>query len=225
MKIMRPLIYLCISGLMLASAAVQGTSIQIDAPWRLPTPDHCVFSGEFDQTKELPGLENPLSSSGKFFHHCTKGIIWRTTTPVENSLIVDANQNAFQFSQGKMEKISGRAGKMIAQIIGALMSGNEEFILENFSITTVEALGEPTVMELTPLSKRLKRAINSIQLFPPTEDAPAMRIVMRDANALVTIINVVEDKHYPETLVKADCVTLSGYTAAECDQLFAVEPN
>jgi hypothetical protein len=192
---------------------------------QLPKPEHCVFSGEFEQAKMLPGLEAPISSQGRFLHHCGHGIIWQTVTPVASSLIVDARHNAYQIKQGAAERVSGRAGKMIAQIISSLMGGDEGFILDNFSLTAHSILGEPFVIELKPVSKQLKRAIETIQLFPPGNHDPAMKIVLRDRNAQTTTITALEKNHYTTALSNGDCRTEAGFGELECDRLFAAQPD
>lgn len=224
----RRFIFLCCTcACLLLAAASKATSTDSEfaLPSLLPKPTSCVFSGGFDQAKSLPGLDKPVVSQGVFFHHCKLGIIWRTTAPVENSMIVDAQQTAYEISKGKLRKVSGRAGKMIAQIISNLMSGNEEFILNDFSVTTVATIGEPTLVELTPLNKRLKRAIESIQLYPSSASEAGMKIVLRDSNEQVTTIIAEEDKTYSETLTKTECIALAGYSAQECDLLFTSAPD
>lgn len=45
-----------------------------------------VLCGRFDQTKQLAGLKNPLSSNGRFCVVADKGVLWRSLQPFAQTL-------------------------------------------------------------------------------------------------------------------------------------------
>src|SRR5688500_831229 len=51
-----------------------------------------VLCGRFDQKKQLVGLKNAVSSSGRFCVVADKGVLWRTLQPFPNTLRVTRDE-------------------------------------------------------------------------------------------------------------------------------------
>lgn len=51
-----------------------------------------IMCGRFDQTKQLVGINKPLSSNGRFCVVADKGILWRTLYPFPNTLRLSPNE-------------------------------------------------------------------------------------------------------------------------------------
>jgi hypothetical protein len=210
----------------------QGLNENAVAANLIPKPKHCVFTGIFNQSKTIAGLDEPLASNGVFLHHCLHGIIWKTLSPIEEGLVVDAKQNAYQIVSGETKKLQARAGRMIAQIIQSLMSGDNDFVQSNFSVEVVkESLvneaNESSVIKsaakrvrLTPENRQLKRALDSITLTSPSESNPQGSIEIIDKRTQKTIIIVTEKASFAQTTDVSECVEQIGFNETECRLLF-----
>ncbi len=53
-----------------------------------------IIHGDFQHEKHLTVLPKPLISTGTFTYHQTKGVIWKTVTPVPSLLLVNDAGNS-----------------------------------------------------------------------------------------------------------------------------------
>ena len=114
-----------------------------------------LTQGVFKQEKRLKILRNPLISSGIFTYDHSKGIIWKTVTPIPSILLID-----------ELRLLTGQGEQMVPQAFGrvfkAILGGDLDQLSESFIIT-----GENKSvwqLTLTPRDEFLKKIISTISL-------------------------------------------------------------
>ncbi len=86
-----------------------------------------ITQGDFHQEKQLKILRKPLISSGTFTYHQSKGVIWKTLTPVPSLLLV--NDTHLFTGQGE-QTVPSAFGKVFKAMLGGdLNQLNEGFII------------------------------------------------------------------------------------------------
>ncbi len=106
-------------------------------------------------------LRKPLISTGSFTYHQTKGVIWKTLTPVPSLLLV--NDTRLLTSQGELS-VPAAFGKVFTAMLG----GDLNQLSDGFSISGSD---HNTVwqIELKPKDELLKKIISSIVLSGDNE--------------------------------------------------------
>lgn len=120
----------------------------------------CQFAGTFEQVKQLDGLDQGLTSTGVFYHHCEQGVIWSTLTPALETLVMRRDGKGFVITNTDQTQLKSRQGKFLSSLLNSLMSGDQDAIEQQFEITTM-ASGAVT---LKPKKRTLKRAIKTIEV-------------------------------------------------------------
>lgn len=147
-----------------------------------------ITQGNFQQEKRLKILRKPLISSGAFTYHQSKGVIWKTLTPVFSILLV--NESRLLTSQGE-QAVPVALGKVFNSILG----GNLNRLTEDFSITGFDQ--KPSwQLQLKPKDELLKKIITTILL---TGDNELRLVEMQEADGNITRINFGQITH-PEQL-------------------------
>ncbi|CAA9891869.1 Outer-membrane lipoprotein carrier protein [Candidatus Methylobacter favarea] len=147
-----------------------------------------ITQGNFQQEKRLKILRKPLISSGAFTYHQSKGVIWKTLTPVFSILLV--NESRLLTSQGE-QAVPAALGKVFNSILG----GNLNRLTEDFSITGFDQ--KPSwQLQLKPKDELLKKIITTILL---TGDNELRLVEMQEADGNITRINFGQITH-PEQL-------------------------
>lgn len=120
-----------------------------------------ITQGDFQQQKHLKILKKPLSSTGTFTYHQSKGVIWKTLTPVASILLV--NETKLLTGQGE-QAVPAAFGK----VFKAMLGGDLAELTNGFTIT---GTGQQTSwqLELTPKDEMLKKVINTMVLSGNTE--------------------------------------------------------
>ena len=120
-----------------------------------------ITQGDFQQEKRLKILRKPLISTGSFTYHQTKGVIWKTLTPVPSLLLV--NDAHLLTTQGELA-VPAAFGKVFKAVLG----GDLNQLSDGFSITGSDQ--EPAwQIELKPKDEQLKKIISSIMLSGDNE--------------------------------------------------------
>jgi outer membrane lipoprotein-sorting protein len=120
-----------------------------------------ITNGDFQQEKQLKILRKPLQSTGTFTYHQSKGVIWKTLTPVASLLLV--NDTRLLTSQGE-QAVPAAFGK----VFKAMLGGDLKQLSDGFSITGSDH--KPTwQLELKPKDELLKKIISSIVLSGDNE--------------------------------------------------------
>ena len=120
-----------------------------------------ITQGNFQQEKRLKVLRKPLISTGTFTYHQSKGVIWKTLTPVASLLLV--NDTRLLTGQGE-QAVPAAFGK----VFKAMLGGDLEELSDGFSITGSDQ--KPAwQLELKPKDELLQKIIISIMLSGDNE--------------------------------------------------------
>ena len=123
----------------------------------LQLTDKTPKSGRFEQKKVLKILKRPFISSGYYEFSSHSELIWHTTSPVENRLLI--NQQGVLQSQpdGSVKPLTDDAAT--SQLLLALFSGDITTLSAQFEIESVE-----TGYKLKSKDTVLRQVISSIDL-------------------------------------------------------------
>lgn len=148
------LLVLCVFG-----QGVAGDAVLTQIAARLAkTP---ITQGTFHQQKHLKVLRKPLISTGTFTYHQSKGVIWKTLTPVASLLLV--NESKLLTGQGE-QAVPAAFGKVFKSMLG----GDLAALSEGFVITGTDKKTS-WQLELTPKDDMLKLIIGTMVLSGDTE--------------------------------------------------------
>jgi len=125
-----------------------------------------ILCGRFDQRKQLVGLKNPISSSGRFCVVADKGVLWRTLQPFPNTLKITRDE-IIQLSGERvalrMDARQEPAVRMINSVLFALLAGDFEPLEKIFEIDG--AVHEKSWgVKLKPRDAGFGKAISAISL-------------------------------------------------------------
>ncbi|PPK73072.1 outer membrane lipoprotein-sorting protein [Methylobacter tundripaludum] len=148
------LLYLLACGLGVADEAVL-TEI---AARLAKTP---IAQGDFHQHKQLKILHKPLVSKGTFTYDQSKGVIWKTLTPVVSLLLV--NESKLLTGQGE-QAVPAAFGK----VFKAMLGGDLAALTDGFNITGTDRKTS-WQLELSPKDEMLKKIISTMLLSGDTE--------------------------------------------------------
>lgn len=147
-----------------------------------------ITQGNFQQEKRLKILRKPLLSSGTFTYHQSKGVIWKTLTPVVSLLLV--NQSRLLTAQGE-QAVPAAFG----EIFNAMLGGDLKRLSEGFVISGADQ--QPAWrIELTPKDELLKKIISTMVL---TGDNELRALEIHEAGGNVARIELSQISH-PEQL-------------------------
>ena len=143
-----------------------------------------ITQGDFQQEKRLKILRKPLISTGSFTHHQTKGVIWKTLTPVPSSLLV--NDTRLLTTQGELA-VPAAFGK----VFKAMLGGDLKQLTDGFSISGSNQKAAWQI-ELKPKDEQLKKIISSIVLSGDNE----LRLLeIQEAGGNITRITFAQISH------------------------------
>ena len=143
-----------------------------------------ITQGDFQQEKRLKILRKPLISTGTFTYDQTKGVIWKTLTPVPSLLLV--NDTRLLTAQGELA-VPAAFGK----VFNAMLGGDLEQLTDGFSISGSDYKTSWKI-ELKPKDELLKKIINSIVLSGDNE----LRLLeIQEAGGNMTLIKFAKITH------------------------------
>jgi hypothetical protein len=155
---------------------------------------HETAVGRFVQRRQLPELERPIVSRGRFVYSAGRGLLWLIEEPVESRLVIDA-EGVYQ--DGKPVR-GGGAFEAIRPLFESLFSGDFGPLERDFSITREDA-GERWRLELRPRDGQLARALDRITI--EGIDTP-LRLVIAASDGGRTELEFTDVTH-PERLDEA----------------------
>ena len=143
-----------------------------------------ITQGSFQQEKRLKILRKPLLSTGSFTYHQSKGVIWKTLTPIPSLLLV--NESHVLTGQGE-QTVPPAFGK----VFKAMLGGDLNPLSEGFVITGEDK--KPTwQLRLTPKDELLKKLISSMVL---SGDNDLRFVEIREAGGNMTRIKFAQITH------------------------------
>lgn len=181
-------------------------------------PEHCAISGLFEQQKKLPGLPIPIESQGDFFFYCELGVIWRTAEPFEDALIYTPYNRYFRVNDAsKVTSLNGVIHHNIAKILLAILSGDEEFFMDKFSIMKT---GAESAIWLLPKSQWLKKGIDKITLGKSKKNN-IVQLAIYSASSEVTLLSIfdVENSDVSTKSIAFDTCVVSIASKQACEVL------
>jgi hypothetical protein len=88
-------------------------------------------------------------------------VLWQTQQPVQETLILKhSGEQLFGDDSGQLTPLTGRVARQISELILTFISGDQDTIAQFFDLTSLDS----NRAELTPRKRRLKRAINNVNL-------------------------------------------------------------
>lgn len=153
---------------------------------RLDTAE--ITEGNFRQEKRLKVLKKPLISTGTFTYHRSKGVIWKTLTPVPSLLLVNEARLLTHEGEQVMPMAFGR-------VFSAMLGGDLSRLTEGFDIAGVNQKTS-WQLQLKPKDEMLKKIITGIEL---TGDKRLRLLEISEANGNFTRIEFDQITH-PATL-------------------------
>ncbi len=159
-------------------------AVEIDLP-----KNECSFAGAFVQTKALPALPKPVLSKGVFYYHCQHGVIWSTTEPTAEALVLNKSGHGATVTGNQIKPLKSRQGKFLSSLLNNLMAGNTQALQKKFVIEQPDENNR--AYTLTPKKRSLKRGVKQIAVSIPDDanlDSSQIEIVILDRNAQTTEI-------------------------------------
>jgi hypothetical protein len=143
-----------------------------------------VTQGDFQQEKQLKILRKPLVSTGTFTYHQSKGVIWKTLTPIPSLLLV--NESHLLTNQGE-QAVPAAFGR----VFQAMLGGDLNQLSDGFSITGTDQ-ATSWQLQLKPKDELLKKIISAIVLSGDNE----LRLVeIQEAGGNITRIKFDQITH------------------------------
>lgn len=144
----------------LENAPAEKPAASVFAQFAAPS---CVFSGVFSQKKNIVGLSEPLLSGGVFLSHCQKGIIWKTITPIEESLVFTRAGRRVRVENGKSSILKTPQSRLLGELMNGLVAWQPDYINDNFDWHLSDAQTES--IQLAPKKPSLSRALEWVNLW------------------------------------------------------------
>ena len=179
----------------------------------------CIFSGSFQQTRQITGLNDALDSSGQFFYHCNYGVIWKTTEPLTETLVLSKTDKNYQLQGDEIKRIRSRYSKILSKLIINMMGSDKTQTSKDFEINQTEQS-----VILTPNRKRIQRAIKSIEISDlSTQETERRQVLMTDPNdRIIKIISTKQTVFAEQTAISElakQCSDIAVITTKECELL------
>ncbi|MEI7993902.1 MAG: outer membrane lipoprotein carrier protein LolA [Methylococcaceae bacterium] len=143
-----------------------------------------ITQGSFQQEKRLKILRKPLLSTGSFTYHQSKGVIWKTLTPIPSLLLV--NESHVLTGQGE-QTVPPAFGKLFKAMLG----GDLNLLSEGFVITG-EDKKPKWQLRLTPKDELLKKLISDMVL---SGDNDLRLVEIRETGGNMTRIKFAQITH------------------------------
>ena len=188
---------LCI--FVLSSVFANANSVEDLLALKSMMPKVCHLSGEFSQSKQIKTLPVPLVSKGAFVYSCDSGLIWKTHTPISESLVF-SNKKLHFLVQDKftIENLDGLQHHFLADLLLGLMSGNTGFIADEFELSQLSDNQKSLILQ--PKNKMVKKAIQSVVLKKLDDsNKNALEIIITDKNQQTTKIISSEKQRFANT--------------------------
>lgn len=174
-------------------------------------PASCYHSGHYAQEKKLDGINQPLESQGDFIFSCQHGLIWHTQSPVIETAIYTARGKHFLIADEQITPLDNRIHKALGTLLNHLMGGDTQYLLRNFTLEE-----QDKSLQLTPKHKRLKRAVQRIEI---TQKDARVTIMLVHSISEHTLITIFDERVY-DMLDATICRERHPTKARACTALF-----
>ncbi|MEM0912920.1 MAG: outer-membrane lipoprotein carrier protein LolA [Pseudomonadota bacterium] len=161
-------------------------------------PNVCSFTGQFKQTKNMQGVPVSLKSDGDFLYSCRLGLIWNTTVPFNETLLVSHRRSSFRIDEnGRVSSLQGALRYSMSKIFMRLLKGDEDFFAREFAIQKTADNG---ITELRPESDFMKKGIEVIRISKIEDEETGITLnieILRadEQSSTIDIFNLTEATH------------------------------
>ena len=147
-----------------------------------------TMTAEFTQNKDSALLLEPETSTGRFVYAAPDRARWEylKPTPIEMTILGDEMTTWFK-DLGRADRVSiGSVSEQVFKYMGA--SGSLETLMKYFSVTAEfpESEGEPYRLALLPKYPRIKKRLQSMDLWIDTEKYMPTRLLYIEAGGDTT---------------------------------------
>ncbi|NOX26969.1 MAG: hypothetical protein GXP21_02020 [Gammaproteobacteria bacterium] len=189
-------------------------------------PQHCFFTGNFLQKRNIKSLPAPLVSQGRFFYSCRAGLIWHIDSPIMETLIYTQAGLQFEIRPGQQPKqINSRLHSYLSVFLLNLMAANTDYLYKNFKVdeasssVELDKASKGSLIRLTPLSKSVRRGLKKIELKEEGSNR-IIRIVNVNQESTELIISDVEKYIIGDNQIASSaCSSVSKENSLLCDVL------
>lgn len=148
-----------------------------------------ALTGRFEQSKRIRVLTKPLVSSGDFVLLKDRGLVWRTTSPIQSRVRITPRGIA-QLEDGKATVLVSAKEQpgmsAVGKVLFAVFSLDLSRLQKHFQIRSAAAPeGKPWTAVLTPTDAGVAKFVREISL---EGDRTVDRIELTEANGDVTSI-------------------------------------
>lgn len=174
-------------------------------------PESCFSAGDYVQTKTLEGLGDQLTSHGSFIFSCDHGLIWNTSSPMQETLIYAAKGSQIVIRGDSVSQINNKQHKHLGKLLNGIIGGNTRYLKKYFSPQNV-----PDGIALKPKKRRMKKFISSITLKQLENKVNVLVTLIPNQQLSIDIFNTVVYEQFALDICLSEFPSL----ATACDQLF-----
>jgi len=136
--------------------------VRAQSEFSLPSPTN--YQAEFKQVKTLPFLTQKFTSTGTLTYHQTRGILWETKSPVQQTLLLSP-KGAFYITEEQGRRVYKPQGTpMLSQSLLQLFKGDMEALTANFTAHMTQKDAERR-LTLLPKNQTLQKAVKKIEIW------------------------------------------------------------
>ncbi len=200
------------------------TENNIDEALERILPDNCIFSGEFNQVKQLDKLPVPLSSSGQLLFSCHHGLIWKSIKPFNEDLIYTLKSTHFRVIENNEPiPLEGLQHHYLAKFLLSLLSANIESIQRDFDISLDQSNRDTVAINLLPTNTYAKKGLDSISIkktVAETGDELSINIIdSKKQKTKINIVNINNAKNDSKDEMNLFCHTIFSQAESTCSIL------
>jgi len=220
-------IVVAVLNIALCNSNVFASTMSLD-DFELPQ-NGCSFAGMFEQSKQFDGFGFPLISSGVFYYNCQGGVIWKTDSPISETLIFKKNGMAYTVQDNKLTQLKSRPVKILGRVLNSLIGGDRQGLSELFIISQarkeLDSGEQVTYITLTPRKRNMRRGLKKIELEYPSAQNDTqkwVKISIQDRRGeWARILSSATDFYRGMDPTVDQCTAIKTLTKKVCEQLFS----
>lgn len=172
---------------------VQDTRVAIEK-FASRASQYSTIRADFEQTREIPFLQEPATSRGVFYTSGQESYRWEQTDPESYILVIDKETVHSYSSDGSWQsKSTGNVQyAFISKLLGSLVAGDLNDS-RDFEVSCVENQELLQVL-MIPQKNRVRSFVDSISCTVRKSDYLLERIVMKDSEGYATTITFTEQQ-------------------------------
>jgi hypothetical protein len=175
-------------------------------------PESCYHSGQYQQQKNLRGLENPLLSQGSFVFNCNQGLIWHTQSPIVETIVYKTKGKHFILHEGASAQVlSSKIHQSLGKTLNNLIGGNSAYLQQTFTF-----IQNQQGLVLTPKKQHMKNFLKSLNIEKKSD---GVTITLLLAENETTIIRIFDRQNFA-VLEEKDCAQIKNSLSPACKLLF-----